>query len=177
MDLSRLPKDDALLAFAQRTKDADVGAVESLLVLQGAADSVNRALERFLARYGVSPARFFVLLLLLDAPEGRKPSELARGMGVRKATITGLLEGLEGDGLVRRVPDVQDRRAFRILLTQVARGLMEGVLKEYYRHVGTWFGGVSGGGRRTIEGVLASIVEKIPETPIDEAINSDTGDW
>ncbi|MFH0882398.1 MAG: MarR family transcriptional regulator [bacterium] len=176
MDLSRLPKDEELLAFAQRTKGSDAGAIETLLVLQGAANAVNRALERFLARYGISPARFFVLLLLLDAPDGRKPSEIANGMGVRKATITGLLEGLEGDGLVRRVPDSRDRRAFRIHPTQVARGLMEGVLKEYYRHVGAWFGGVSGGGRRTIEGVLASIVEKIPETPTDEALNSDIDD-
>lgn len=174
MDLSRLPKDDQLLAFAHRTKGADPGAIETLLVLQGAAGAVNRALERFLARYGLSPARFFVLLMLMDSAEGMKPSAIADGLGVRKATITGLLEGLERDGLVRRTPDGGDRRAFRIHPTQVAKGLMEGVLKEYYRHVGSWFGGVSGGGRRTIEGVLASIVEKIPENPTDEALNSDT---
>jgi DNA-binding MarR family transcriptional regulator len=163
MELRRLKRDEALLAQASRPGNVDTGAVESLLALQAAAAVVNGAVERFLERYGLSPGRFHLLLLLVDEKEGLKPSELADGAGVRRATVSGLLDGLERDGLVKRSGDGSDRRAQRVQATPVARGLMDGLLKEFFQRTGTWFGGVSGGGRRTIEGVLAGIVEKIPE--------------
>jgi len=162
MDLDRLAREDALLKLAQSTKGADVGAVETLLILTGSAEAVNAGLERFLAGYGLSLGRFYLLLQLIDTEEGLKPSDLAEGAGVRRATVSGLLEGLERDGLVHRSPDPEDRRAVRVFPTRIARGLMDGVLKEFYTLIAIWFGGVSGGGRRTIEGVLDSIVEKIP---------------
>lgn len=167
MNLERFRRDDALLDQAQRRGNVDAGAVESLLVLLSAADAVRGAVDRFLARYGLSRGRFHVLLLLLDEKEGLQPSDIAEGVGVRRATISGLLDGLEQDGLIRRAGDLDDRRAQRVQATQVARGLMDGVLKEFFSRTAAWFGGVSGGGRRTIEGVLASIVEKIPDVEED----------
>lgn len=167
MDLKRHRRDEALLEEAHKRGNVDAGAVESLQVLLSAADLVRGAVDRFLARYGLSRGRFYLLLLLLNETEGLQPSSLAEGAGVRRATISGLLDGLEKDGLVRRMGDSQDRRAQRIQATQVARGLMDGVLKEFFARTAHWFGGVSGGGRRTIEGVLASIVEKIPDVEED----------
>jgi DNA-binding MarR family transcriptional regulator len=167
MDLEPSWRDHALIDQANKPGNVDVGAVESLIALQGAAAAVNGAIDRFLARYGLSQGRFAVLILLMEAEEGLKPSEIAEGAAVRRATISGLLDGLERDGLVRRAGDDKDRRAQRVVMTQVARGLMGGLLKEFFARTGNWFGGVSGGGRRTIEGVLRSIVEKIPEEEED----------
>ena len=49
--------------------------------------------------------------------------ELARRTGLAKTTLTGMLDRMEGQGLIERCYDPEDRRQIRILLTENARGL------------------------------------------------------
>lgn len=51
--------------------------------------------------------------------------ELATADGVRSATMTGIVNGLERDGLVRRRPHGRDRRAVNIEATASGRKLLE----------------------------------------------------
>jgi DNA-binding MarR family transcriptional regulator len=51
--------------------------------------------------------------------------ELAAAEGVRPATMTGIVNGLERDGLVRRRPHANDRRAIQIKATTAGRRLFE----------------------------------------------------
>lgn len=50
--------------------------------------------------------------------------ELATAEGVRSATMTGILNGLEADRLVRRRPHAADRRAVRVEATAAGRRLL-----------------------------------------------------
>lgn len=164
MDFINEAKHEALTTIAATRNGADANAVETLLALQDAVSQINDGLESFLSDYGLSQGRFYVLLLLLHYCEdncGLLPSVLADKLSVSRATITGLLDGLERDGLVKRERDRSDKRTTSVRLTPVARGVMEGVLNEYYRRVGKWLGTVSGGGRRTLVGVLETILERI----------------
>jgi DNA-binding MarR family transcriptional regulator len=51
--------------------------------------------------------------------------ELAAAEGVRSATMTGIVNGLERDGLVRRRPHGTDRRAVSIETTAAGRRVLE----------------------------------------------------
>ena len=51
--------------------------------------------------------------------------ELAAAEGVRSATMTGIVNGLERDGLVRRRPHGTDRRAVQVEATAAGRRLLE----------------------------------------------------
>jgi DNA-binding MarR family transcriptional regulator len=51
--------------------------------------------------------------------------ELAAAEGVRSATMTGIVNGLERDGLVRRRPHGTDRRAVSIEATVAGRRVLE----------------------------------------------------
>ena len=51
--------------------------------------------------------------------------ELAAAEGVRSATMTGIVNGLEGDGLVHRRPHGSDRRAVSIEATAAGRRLLD----------------------------------------------------
>jgi len=51
--------------------------------------------------------------------------ELAAAEGVRSATMTGIVNGLERDGLVRRRPHGTDRRAVSIQATPAGRRVLE----------------------------------------------------
>src|SRR5262245_27854662 len=51
--------------------------------------------------------------------------ELATAEGVRSATMSGIVNGLEHDGLVRRRPHGRDRRAVNIEATAAGRRLLD----------------------------------------------------
>jgi len=51
--------------------------------------------------------------------------ELAAAEGVRSATMTGIVNGLERDGLVRRRPHDTDRRAVQVEATAAGRRLLD----------------------------------------------------
>lgn len=167
--MDQFSKHEALVAQARKRHGADLGALETLQLLQTSVARINNALDQFLHEYGLSSGRFTVLLLLLDEPEGLPPSVIAERAGVTRATITGLLDGLERDSLVVRHRDRGDRRSVTVRPTQVAKGLLDGVLGELFKRINGWFGGVSGGGRRTLEGILAMIIDRLPgdENPAD----------
>jgi len=163
MEFLELAKNQALIKHSLDRQGIDTNAIETLVTLQGSLNHINEALENFLSRFGLSQGKFTILILLLDAKEGMQPSKLAADAGVTRATITGLLDGLERDGLIKREHDQGDRRTLTVRMTPVAMGVMEGVLGEYYRKIGRWIGSVSGGGRRTLVGALSNILDRIDE--------------
>lgn len=73
---------------------------------------------------GLSPARLSALSVLVFGGE-RTMSQLAAAEQVRVPTMSALVRGLEGDGLVRRLPDRHDRRSVRLRATARARRILQ----------------------------------------------------
>src|SRR5688572_19792290 len=74
---------------------------------------VNRAHNRALKPLGISAEQAHILLVLWR--EGPlKVGELQKTLALSSPTLTGALDRMERSGLVRRVADPGDRRAFRI---------------------------------------------------------------
>jgi DNA-binding MarR family transcriptional regulator len=84
-----------------------------------AAQTVGDRLEGALNELGLSMAKQSALTQLADAGEPLTLSELAARLSCVRSNITQLVDRLEGDGLVRRVDDSQDRRSVRAELTQI----------------------------------------------------------
>jgi MarR family transcriptional regulator for hemolysin len=76
------------------------------------------------ARFGMTRAKWSVLARL-ERYEGLKQAELAEMLDLQPITLTRLLDGLEGNGLIERRADENDRRAKRLYLTAAARPLLE----------------------------------------------------
>ena len=70
----------------------------------------------YLASTGVN-ARELAVLLLLDGREPESQQQAAGRLGVDRTTMVGLLDGLEGKGLVARQADAGDRRRNVVGLT------------------------------------------------------------
>ncbi len=74
---------------------------------------VNRASNRAFQPFGLSAEQAHVLLILwADGP--MKVGELQRVLALGSGTLTGALDRMDKLGLVKRVPDESDRRAFRV---------------------------------------------------------------
>ncbi|GAB4438743.1 MAG: MarR family transcriptional regulator [Chloroflexi bacterium OHK40] len=72
--------------------------------------------RRVLETVDLSPLEFAVLQRL-DPSQGRRLTDIGAELLCVKSTITRLVDRLEADGLVRRMPDPDDRRAQRLVLT------------------------------------------------------------
>ena len=73
-----------------------------------------------LARCAVN-VRELSVLLLLDGREPESQQEAAGRLGVDRTTMVGLLDALEGKGLLARQPDQADRRRNVVVLTGAGR--------------------------------------------------------
>ncbi|HEY8530148.1 MAG TPA: MarR family transcriptional regulator [Paenibacillaceae bacterium] len=76
-----------------------------------------RAIEEKLAPLGLSLGRLCLLYALQRIGRPALPSELGDDMEVTRANISGLLAGLEKNGMVRREIDPSDRRRILVHLT------------------------------------------------------------
>lgn len=70
----------------------------------------------------------FKILLVLSLRGDVSGQELSRVMGVRLATITGMVDRLAAQDLVARREDPRDRRVRRVELTESGRQLTEGII-------------------------------------------------
>ena len=122
--------------------NVDLTAVEALAALRIAGKSMHLMQERWAEKHGLSEGRMGVLFRLYrcgDMPLG----ELADDLDSTPRNITGLVDHLERDGLVERVPDPADRRSVRARLTQTGRTQIEAIWKEGLQHQHEVVGGLS----------------------------------
>jgi MarR family transcriptional regulator, transcriptional regulator for hemolysin len=83
-------------------------------------------MDQHLKPLGITRSQWWVLSQMdRDTGGGFSQVELARLLDVGKVTLGGLIDRLETNGLVTRVPDEQDRRAKRVKLSRKGRKLLE----------------------------------------------------
>jgi MarR family transcriptional regulator for hemolysin len=83
-----------------------------------------------LAHLGMSEARWQCLLHLGRNAASLPQVELAEAMGITPPSLVKLLDRLELDGWVERLPEPQDRRAKRVALTEKAHALVQFIEAE-----------------------------------------------
>jgi DNA-binding MarR family transcriptional regulator len=104
---------------------------EALAAVRILGKKLHATMERWAERFGLSEGRFQILVRLKHQPTGRfAMGELAEMLDVSPRTVTGLVDNLERDGLVKRVDDPVDRRSVYAELTQQGRERIETLWRE-----------------------------------------------
>ena len=149
-------KYDALMTLSSRIEGVDASALQVCLDLLMTADLTRAELERRFFRASLSEGRFAILAMLLDATDwSLTPSELAEGAGVTRATMTGLLDGLERKTLVERKGHKSDRRKVVVRLTKAGRETLLGHLPDFFRTASAVPAGLTPAQRKALGGLLA----------------------
>lgn len=134
--LQELPRYECLLAAAEKYPTFNPSSVEAFLHLLRTGDLVFEAENAYLARFQVSQGRFTILMILSRTCAGcLSPAALAEKSGVTRATISGLLDTMERDGLVTRNDSASDRRTVIVLLTEQGQDLVNAILPGYFARV------------------------------------------
>lgn len=159
--LKDLPRYECLLEAAQQFPGLDPSACEVFLHLLRTGDEAFRVTEEHFHARGLSQGRFTVLMLLYDKTCGQTnvltPAQLAEKAGVTRATMTGLIDTLERDGMVTREPDPADRRQLSVELTPVGINFLNKILPEHFRRIATLMAVLSENERRTMVRLLGKI--------------------
>jgi DNA-binding MarR family transcriptional regulator len=173
--LKDLPRYECLLEAAKKFPDLDPSACEVFLNLLRTGDEVFRVAENNYARHGLSQGRFGVLMLLwrsLRMAESAKeegghclpagpltPAELADAAGVTRATMTGLIDTLERDGLVKRVRDSNDRRMMSVNMTAKGKACLKNIFPLHFRGMAEIMSPLKEGERKTLVRLLNKILQ------------------
>lgn len=158
LQLRDLPSDDVLQKFARRYPQADVSAIATFLHLLRVATDFSTALDDCLSRHGLLQGRWWVLILLMrEDNKTSLPSLLAEKAGVSRATMTGLLDGLERESLIQRVFDTEDRRRVSVRLTKEGEAKLDEVMPDYYSRLRLCMQGLDETERATLQHLLTRL--------------------
>jgi len=75
---------------------------------------------RSLASLDIRPAQYAVLVVI-EANSGRSQADVAERLGIERARLVRLLDGLEDRGLIRRRASPRDRRSHALILTRAGQ--------------------------------------------------------
>lgn len=126
------PRQEAFHELERDFSSFDVESVESCLAFLDATSEVYAAFDKHFERFGLSAGKFTILMQLYTAKRDLSPSEFANRANVTRATITGLLDRLEREGLIARQAHSNDRRMLTITLTEQGKKLVERVLPDHF---------------------------------------------
>jgi DNA-binding MarR family transcriptional regulator len=107
-------------------------------------------------------------LMSLWIEDGLKVIELGRRAGLEPSTMTGLIDRMERDGLVKRVPDPEDRRVLKIVLTDAGRAIQDTVASNVDRVMSQVLSGIDDTDVTHLKETLRKVLSNVHEENIDE---------
>ncbi|MBV8855156.1 MAG: MarR family transcriptional regulator [Sinobacteraceae bacterium] len=109
-----------------------------------------------LAEFGLTPHDFGVLMMLRQV-ESASQQQLGRFIGVDPRNVVALVDALEAQRLVRRQPDLADRRRHAVALTPRGRRLLTKLARAGEEVEQDFLRGLSEGDRVELHQVLVKL--------------------
>ena len=111
--------DRMLESWASKLPPIDLDIEGAVQRIQWITKLIHRQMEETLAEYELTHGEWGILrqLAMEDPPYRSSPGQLAQRDGLSSGAMTNRLDQLEKAGLVKRLPDLEDRRALHVELT------------------------------------------------------------
>ncbi len=157
------PADMALLrrgvaGMCDRFSGSDYDTMNTFLTLKRTAAGLENLSAEYCKQGDVSPGRLGVLMVLNANPEKQIPlSEIGQYLVVSRPNITGLIDGLVDEGLVKRINHPEDRRMILAQLTPQGRDFMRKFVPFHLRVVNSAMAGLTRNEKRQ----LVSLLDKL----------------
>ena len=124
---------------------------------------VEKELEPVFAQFDLNHWSFDMLATLrrAGAPYRLSPTELFRSMMVTSGTMTNRIDRLAEKGLVRRVPDPEDRRGILVELTDQGRELIDSVVISHVANEARLLQSLSRQEQQTLAALLRKLLSSL----------------
>ncbi|HVL96713.1 MAG TPA: MarR family transcriptional regulator [Solirubrobacteraceae bacterium] len=116
------PIAEARRQWESRWPQAPTAAMAAVTSIMRAQQVLLARLNEVLRPFGLTFPRYEALMLLLFSRAGALPlGKVGERLQVHRTSVTNIVDKLEADGLVRRVPHAEDRRATLAEITDEGR--------------------------------------------------------
>lgn len=134
----------------------DKQALRLWLRLLSCTNQIEREVRRRLrTQHSATLPRFDLMAALDRAPDGLTMGALSRRLMVSNGNVTGVVDRLEREGLVKRRAQPSDRRSYVITLTARGRAAFEEMAASHARWIDEMITGLSGAEIDTLMALLA----------------------
>jgi len=124
--------------------------------------------SRLRATFGITLPRFDLMAQLERQPAGLRMGELSKRMMVTGGNVTGIVSQLEGEGLVARVPDPEDGRAFVVRLTPQGRRAFAQMAEVHEGWVADLFADIPAADQATMVALLDGMKRRLNDNKDEE---------
>lgn len=128
------------------------------LQVLAAAQTLEKAGQRLFRPHRLTVARFNVLNLLSDCPEGMRASALAAALVVDPSNVTGLLKRMKAEGLLEEMENPADRRQHVVRLSTRGRKRWETANADYEQRLQVFERRLAVADRKAVERVLQRMI-------------------
>jgi DNA-binding MarR family transcriptional regulator len=126
----------------------------------------NHVRKSLAAQFKTTLPRFDLMAQLERFPDGLQMGELSRRMLVTGGNVTGIVDQLEGAGLLVRTEDPTDRRVYLVKLTKEGRRLFGQMAVEHESWIVKLFSGIPKREQRLLNESLTHLRKQLTrETP------------
>lgn len=132
--------------------------------LRRAQIAVFRHFAKRFSDLDITPTQLGILTVVGNNP-GCKQSEVGAALGIKRANIVPLIDGLAERNLVVRGQAFADRRSHALGLTSEGRALLAELRRREAEHERQVAARIGPGGRRQLLALLAGITEACAEAP------------
>jgi DNA-binding MarR family transcriptional regulator len=166
------PSPKVMKALRSRLSASELRAFTALFAVRVTGQHVANVVTEWMANTAGSPARFQILIRVWASEgEGLAHKDLVTDLGVTRATISGLMAGLERDGLVTSRPDADDRRSMLAFLTKNGNDVVERAIAENKVRMRSAFDALTATELATLISLLQRVKENFhseipPEAPV-----------
>ncbi|KAA0227883.1 MarR family transcriptional regulator [bacterium] len=144
--------------------NVSVGATRELDLVASLYRTTNafvRELDRRLVQEDDVTFIQAITLLAIDSFDRPQPRLVADFLSQQSQTVTGVLDRLERAGHVRRLRDMEDRRAVRLQLTDSGKRIARAIEGRLQQHVADLLAGVDSPTRARLQLVLESLESSV----------------
>jgi DNA-binding MarR family transcriptional regulator len=119
--------DRVLGGWAEARPDVELGSLQVTARLSRIGPLLARRQEAVFSRFGLNRGEVGALsaLRIAGPPHQLSPTRLGKGLMLSSAGVTSRVDRLERRGLVRRLPDPDDRRGVIVELTDQGRDVVD----------------------------------------------------
>lgn len=114
------------------------------LIQSRAYRKLKNFMQESLSAYDLSMMEWAIIGFIYDAgPKGIRTSVLAENFDVEPSFMTNTINSLENRALVKRVTDLKDQRAKKVILPKTTQNLVKKIEAQLRARMKKWMGPVS----------------------------------
>jgi DNA-binding MarR family transcriptional regulator len=133
--LKELPTDSMVEEYVSKTGVGNSETISKALSMMREASQLIRLVDAYFSSHNLSQLKFLILVVIDREPdiESLRQSEINRRLDVSKPVLNRSVSSLLETGLLKRIEDKEDFRAYKLALTEKGKKTLNKIMPEYFK--------------------------------------------